>query len=209
MQSNYLFMKYAVIKRSLDFFFSIIFLIILIPFFIIIALLLIIDDGFPVMYRQTRVGKNGIHFKILKFRTMKKNADTFGKLTIGDKDPRVTKIGYVLRKYKIDELPQLWNIVKGEMSFIGPRPEVPEYVALYDAGQRDVLKVRPGLSDYASLDYINENEILSKYSTPEEAYINIVMPQKLQLSLKYIHDMSLKTDFRITIKTIAKIIKNN
>ena len=209
MQSNYLYMKYAIIKRVLDFFFSIIFLIILMPFFIIIALLIIIDDGFPIMYRQTRVGKNGNFFKILKFRTMKKNADAFGKLTIGDKDPRITKIGYVLRKYKIDELPQLWNILKGEMSFIGPRPEVPEYVAFYDTKQRDVLKVRPGLSDYASLDYINENEILSKYSTPEEAYINIVMPQKLQLSLKYIHDMSLKTDFNITIKTIAKIIKNN
>lgn len=202
-------MKYAIIKRVLDFFFSIIFLIILMPFFIIIALLIIIDDGFPIMYRQTRVGKNGNFFKILKFRTMKKNADAFGKLTIGDKDPRITKIGYVLRKYKIDELPQLWNILKGEMSFIGPRPEVPEYVALYDNNQRNVLKVRPGLSDYASLDYINENEILSKYSTPEEAYINIVMPQKLQLSLNYIHDMSLKTDFNIAIKTIAKIIKNN
>lgn len=202
-------MKYAIIKRVLDFFFSIIFLIILMPFFIIIALLIIIDDGFPIMYRQTRVGKNGNFFKILKFRTMKKNADALSKITIGDKDPRITKIGYVLRKYKIDELPQLWNILKGEMSFIGPRPEVPEYVALYNTKQRNVLKVRPGLSDYASLDYINENEILSKYSTPEEAYINIVMPQKLQLSLKYIHDMSLKTDFNIIIKTIAKIIKNN
>ena len=209
MQSNYLYMKYAIIKRVLDFFFSIIFLIILMPFFIIIALLIIIDDGFPIMYRQTRVGKNGNFFKILKFRTMKKNADALSKITIGDKDPRITKIGYVLRKYKIDELPQLWNILKGEMSFIGPRPEVPEYVALYNTKQRNVLKVRPGLSDYASLDYINENEILSKYSTPEEAYINIVMPQKLQLSLNYIHDMSLKTDFNFAIKTIAKIIKNN
>ena len=202
-------MKYAIIKRGLDFFFSLIFLIILMPFFIIIALLIIIDDGFPIMYRQTRVGKNGNLFKILKFRTMKRNADALGKLTISDKDPRITKIGYVLRKYKIDELPQLWNILKGEMSFIGPRPEVPEYVALYNTEQRDVLNVRPGLSDYASLDYINENEILSKYSTPEEAYTNIVMPQKLQLSLKYIDDMSLKTDMSIAIKTIIKIFNVN
>ena len=202
-------MKYAIIKRGLDFFFSLIFLIILMPFFIIIALLIIIDDGFPIMYRQTRVGKNGNLFKILKFRTMKRNADALGKLTISDKDPRITKIGYVLRKYKIDELPQLWNILKGEMSFIGPRPEVPEYVALYNTEQRDVLNVRPGLSDYASLDYINENEILSKYSTPEEAYTNIVMPQKLQLSLKYIDDMSIKTDMSIAIKTIIKIFNVN
>lgn len=202
-------MKYAIIKRGLDFFFSLIFLIILMPFFIIIALLIIIDDGFPIMYRQTRVGKNGNLFKILKFRTMKRNADALGKLTISDKDPRITKIGYVLRKYKIDELPQLWNILKGEMSFIGPRPEVPEYVALYNTEQRDVLNVRPGFSDYASLDYINENEILSMYSTPEEAYTNIVMPQKLQLSLKYIHDMSIKTDMSIAIKTIIKIFNVN
>jgi lipopolysaccharide/colanic/teichoic acid biosynthesis glycosyltransferase len=202
-------MKYVIIKRGLDFIFSLIFLIILLPFFFIIALFIIIDDGFPIIYKQKRVGKNGKIFKILKFRTMKKNADSIGKLTIGKKDPRITKIGYFLRKYKIDELPQLWNILTGDMSFIGPRPEIPEYVALYNEQEKKVLKVRPGLSDYASLDYINENEILSNYSSPEEAYINIIMPQKLQLSLNYINNMSLKTDISITIKTIIKIFNVN
>jgi lipopolysaccharide/colanic/teichoic acid biosynthesis glycosyltransferase len=118
-------MKYSIFKRGFDFLFSLIFLIILLPFFLIISLMIITTDGFPIFYNQKRVGKDQKIFKILKFRTMKKNAETQGKLTIGEKDPRITKIGYFLRKYKIDELPQLWNILKGDMSFIGPRPEVP------------------------------------------------------------------------------------
>ncbi|HHW59727.1 MAG: sugar transferase [Bacteroidales bacterium] len=201
-------MKYSIFKRGFDFLFSLIFLIILLPFFLIISLMIITTDGFPIFYNQKRVGKDQKIFKILKFRTMKKNAETQGKLTIGEKDPRITKIGYFLRKYKIDELPQLWNILKGDMSFIGPRPEVPEYVAMYNDQQKEVLSVRPGLSDYASLRYINENEILSHYPSPDDAYINILLPQKIKLSKKYIAEMSLKTDFEITIKTIKKILNN-
>ena len=137
---------------------------------------------------------------------MRPDSEKSGQLTVGMRDPRITGIGYFLRKYKLDELPQLLNILKGDMSIVGPRPEVPVYVELYDPCQLRVLKMRPGLTDYASLAYINENEILGKAADPEKTYIEQIMPAKLELNLKYIEEQSFRTDMKIIWKTIRKLI---
>jgi len=193
------------IKRLFDIFFSLIGLIVLIPVFIIISIAVIIDSKGGIFYRQIRVGRNNRDFTLLKFRTMRTGSDSGSLLTVGENDPRITKTGSFLRKYKLDELPQLFNVLKGDMSIVGPRPEVRKYVDMYNEQQKQVLTVRPGLTDYASLEYINENEVLSKYEDAEKAYIEIVMPEKLQLNLKYIKDKSLKTDLKIILKTLSKI----
>jgi lipopolysaccharide/colanic/teichoic acid biosynthesis glycosyltransferase len=138
---------------------------------------------------------------------MYKDADKKGLLTVGGRDPRITPVGYFLRKYKLDELPQLFNVLFGSMSLVGPRPEVRKYVDMYNEEQKKVLSVKPGITDYASLDYINENEILARSSTPEETYIKEVMPAKLQLNMKYISEAGLVTDFKIILRTIMKIIR--
>jgi lipopolysaccharide/colanic/teichoic acid biosynthesis glycosyltransferase len=194
------------LKRLFDFFSSLTALIFLLPFFFIVALLIAIEGGFPVFFTQTRIGKNKIPFQLLKFRTMVKDADKLGKITIGKRDPRVTNIGHFLRSYKLDELPQLLNILKGEMSVVGPRPEVQEYVDLYTEEQNKVFLAKPGLTDYASLKYINESEVLAKSSDPNKTYIEEVMPAKLQLNLKYIEEQGLLTDLKIIFKTIGKIL---
>lgn len=194
------------LKRLFDFFSSLTALIFLLPFFFIVALLIAIEGGFPVFFTQTRIGKNKIPFQLLKFRTMVKDADKLGKITIGKRDPRVTNIGHFLRSYKLDELPQLLNILKGEMSVVGPRPEVQEYVDLYTEEQNKVFLAKPGLTDYASLKYINESEVLAKSSDPNKTYIEEVMPAKLQLNLKYIEEQGLLTDLKIIFKTIGKIV---
>jgi len=147
----------------------------------------------------------GGEFILYKFRTMKKDADTRGFLTVGMRDSRITGIGYYLRKYKLDELPQLFNVFIGEMSIVGPRPEVPRYVAKYHQDQLKILSVRPGLTDYASIEYSKENEILAKSANPEETYINEIMPAKLKLNEKYIEEMGPITDLKIIFKTIGKI----
>jgi lipopolysaccharide/colanic/teichoic acid biosynthesis glycosyltransferase len=197
--------KNMIIKRLFDIFFSIIGLIVLIPVFIVISIAVTLDSKGGIFYRQIRVGRNNRDFTLLKFRTMHTGSDSGGLLTVGEDDSRITKTGLFLRKYKLDELPQLLNILKGDMSFVGPRPEVRKYVDLYDERQKQVLTVRPGLTDYASLEYINENEILSKYNDAEKAYIEKVMPAKLQLNLKYIAEKSLVTDLKIIVKTLSKI----
>ena len=194
------------LKRLFDFFSSLTALIFLLPFFFIVALLIAIEGGFPVFFTQTRIGKNKIPFQLLKFRTMVKDADKLGKITIGKRDPRVTNVGHFLRSYKLDELPQLLNILKGEMSVVGPRPEVEGYVNLYTEEQNKVFLAKPGLTDYASLKYINESEVLAKSSDPNKTYIEEVMPAKLQLNLKYIEEQGLLTDLKIIFKTIGKII---
>lgn len=163
--------------------------------------------GFPVFYLQTRVGKNGKDFKLFKFRTMVTDSDKKGLLTVGGRDPRVTKIGYYLRKYKLDELPQLFNVLFGSMSLVGPRPEVRKYVDMYTQEQQQVLSVKPGITDFASLEFINENEVLAKSSNPEETYINEVMPQKLALNRKYIQQQSFFVDIKIIFNTVLKIVK--
>ena len=193
-------------KRIFDFIFSLIGLILLLPFFIVISLLIILNSGFPVFYTQKRVGKNNKDFGLLKFRTMKKNADKLGLLTVGGRDPRITNIGYYLRKYKLDELPQLLNVFIGDMSLVGPRPEVRKYVDMYNDEQKKVLLVKPGITDLASLEYFSENDLLAKSSDPEETYIKEIMPSKLELNKKYISEAGLLTDLKIILRTLKRIV---
>ncbi len=194
-------------KRLVDIFFSLVGLIILLPFLIIISLLIVIDSPGGIFYKQVRVGKGSKDFYLFKFRSMKINADKSGLLTVGGRDSRITRIGYYIRKYKIDELPQLLNVFYGDMSLVGPRPEVRKYVDMYTDEQKKVLSVKPGITDYASIEYSNENEILGKAENPEAVYIQQIMPAKLILNLKYIVDQGIVTDFKIILKTIVKILK--
>ena len=159
-----------------------------------------------IFYRQIRVGKDNIDFSLLKFRTMHTGADKKGLLTVGARDSRVTGIGYTLRKYKLDELPQLFNVLMGDMSLVGPRPEVRKYVDMYNAEQKQVLSVKPGITDYASIEYVNENEVLAKAENPEQTYINEIIPHKLQLNLKYIKEQGFGTDLKIIFRTLGKIV---
>jgi len=194
-------------KRSFDILSSLVVLIISSPILIIISILIVSTSKGGVFFRQNRVGKGGIDFGLFKFRTMKPNSESAGQITVGGRDPRITKVGYYLRKFKLDELPQLLNILKGDMSVVGPRPEVRRYVDLYNEQQLRVLSVRPGLTDYASIEYINENEILGKADDPDKAYIEEVMPAKLELNLKYIADQSFLLDLKLVFRTIGKIFK--
>ena len=158
--------------RSLDILISFFGLVVLSPVLIIVALIIVIDDPGPVFYRQPRVGRYGRDFRIFKFRSMRVNADKAGLITVGDRDPRVTRAGYYIRKYKIDELPQLLNVLIGDMSLVGPRPEVRRYVDLYTDEQRRVLSVRPGITDYASIEYVDENRLLAASNDPDSTYID-------------------------------------
>lgn len=192
-------------KRLFDILSSFFFLVILSPVFIFIAIWILLDSRGGVFFGQVRVGRNNNDFKMFKFRTMRPGSDAKGLLTVGDRDPRVTNAGHWLRKTKLDELPQLTNILLGDMSVVGPRPEVRKYVDLYSAKQMKVLDVRPGLTDYASLEYINESEILGKSPDPDKTYIETIMPAKLELNLLYIKEQSFGGDLNIIFKTIAKI----
>lgn len=192
-------------KRIIDILASAFMLILLFPFGLVIALLIACDSRGGVFYRQSRVGRYNRDFTLYKFRTMRTDADRLGLLTVGARDPRVTRVGYYLRKYKIDELPQLLNILSGDMSFVGPRPEVRKYVDLYNNEQKKVLSVRPGLTDYASIAYINENEILEKANDKEQTYINEIMPEKIKLNMKFIQNPSLYQYFKIIFLTIKSI----
>jgi len=195
-----------IIKRIFDIVFSLLGLIILLPIFLIIAIAIKIDSKGPVFFKQVRVGKNGKEFSILKFRTMVVDAEKKGlQITVG-RDSRITKVGYFLRKYKLDELPQLINVLLGDMSFVGPRPEVSKYVAIYDENQRIVLKVKPGITDIASIEFIDENLLLSQSNDPERVYIEDIMPKKLKLNIEYIKNISIITDIKLILKTIFKII---
>ncbi len=195
------------LKRIIDIVLALLALLILLPLFLVISMLIVFESNGGAFYSQTRIGKNERPFKLYKFRSMRTDADKKGLLTVGGRDPRITKVGYFLRKYKLDELPQLWNILKGDMSIVGPRPEVKRYVDLYSAEQKKVLQVRPGLTDYASLQFINENELLAKSDTPEKTYIETIMPQKLDLNLQYIEEQGFGTDMKIILKTVLKIVK--
>ncbi len=192
-------------KRIFDLVFSLAGLIILSPLFLLLSLLILLDSKGGVFFRQNRVGKDNRDFQLIKFRTMRSGSDKKGLLTVGDRDSRITRSGYFLRKSKLDELPQLSNILKGDMSFVGPRPEVRKYVVLYDEEQQKVLSVRPGLTDYASIEYINESEILAASADPEKTYIEKIMPAKLKLNAKYIREQSFSTDMKIIAKTIARL----
>ena len=192
--------------RLLDIIFSILGIIILLPLFMIICLIIKADSKGGCFFIQERIGKGGKPFGILKFRTMRCGADADGLLTIGTHDKRITRVGSFLRKTKIDELPQLWNVLKGEMSIVGPRPEVEKYVLLYTEEQRRVLSVRPGITDYASIEYVNENEILSQASDPDRAYIEKVMPHKIKLSMRYLEHYCVSEYLKIIFLTLKKII---
>lgn len=193
-------------KRIFDLILAVIFLVLLTPLFIFIAIRIKCDSIGPVFYKQIRVGLNGKDFGIFKFRTMFVGADKKGLLTVGGNDARITRPGIFLRKYKLDELPQLINVFLGEMSIVGPRPEVRKYVDLYSKEQLQVLSVKPGITDYASIEYSRENEILARSNDPEATYINEIMPAKLALNQKYIREQSLLTDLKIILQTLAKII---
>lgn len=193
-------------KRVFDIFFSFIGLMLLLPFLIIIAVLISLDSKGGVFYKQIRVGKDEKDFSLFKFRSMKTGADKKGLLTVGGNDARITKIGYFIRKYKLDELPQLINVFVGDMSLVGPRPEVRKYISLYSDEQKTVLNIKPGITDYASIEYSNENELLGKSKNPEKVYIDEIMPAKLQLNLKYIAEQGMLTDIKIIFRTIKKII---
>lgn len=193
-------------KRLFDIFFSITALLFLWPFILLLSLVILLGSKGGVFYKQIRIGKNFKEFYLLKFRTMRPGSDKQGLITVGGKDNRITKEGYFLRKYKLDELPQFINILKGDMSFVGPRPEVKKYVDLYHERYKNVLRVRPGLTDYASLEYISENEILGKSDNPEKTYTDEILPHKIDLADKYVSNVSVAEDIRIILKTIKKII---
>ena len=193
--------------RLLDIVLSLLGLLFLLPIFLILAVWIKFDSQGSIFFRQIRVGKDGRDFRIYKFRTMIVNAEKMGIITIGERDPRITNSGYFLRKYKLDELPQLINVLKGEMSFVGPRPEVRKYVEMYNQEQLKILTVKPGITDYASIEYINEDEILGKSSDPEKTYIEEIMPQKIKYNMKYINNKTMIEYFKIIFLTIIKIIK--
>jgi lipopolysaccharide/colanic/teichoic acid biosynthesis glycosyltransferase len=194
-------------KRLFDIFVSLSVLILFFPFGIIISIAILCESKGGVFYRQQRVGKNGVPFRLWKFRTMRVNADKLGKLTVGMRDPRITRVGYFIRKSKLDEFPQFINVLVGEMSVVGPRPEVQEYVDLYTPEQREVLSVKPGITDYASLEYFKENELLGQSENPRETYIHEIMPAKIALNKKYIANPTLSQDIKIMWLTFLKMVK--
>ena len=194
-------------KRAMDIVLSACALAVLWPLLLLIALAIWIDDPGPVFYRQVRVGRNGKTFRIFKFRSMVMDADKKGlAITVG-RDSRITRVGAVLRKTKLDELAQLLNVLLGQMSFVGPRPEVPKYVELYTPYQRQVLLVRPGITDYASIAYRNEHDLLAGAPNPEAMYIEQIMPDKIELNMKYLREISPLADIRLILKTIVAVIK--
>ncbi len=195
--------------RFFDLFISIIALIILLPFFLLIAIAIKLNSKGNIFYKQKRVGKNNIDFELHKFRTMHNNSDKSGLLTVGRRDNRITSIGYFLRKFKLDELPQLINVVKGEMSIVGPRPEVRKYVSLYTDDQMNVLKVLPGITDYASIKYKDENHLLSMSDDWESLYINEIMPQKIALNQKFLENRTVKNYFKVIFLTIYSIFQKS
>jgi len=197
------------IKRPFDLFFSFVGISLFLPVGALIALIIKIDDGGPIFYIQERVGQGGRHFKMIKFRTMIRDADKIGSaITIGN-DSRITRVGRWLRRFKLDEFPQLFNVLKGEMSFVGPRPEVPRYVGKYDDIERKVLNLIPGITDPASIIYRNENEILGKFGDPEKHYVEKIMPDKIRINLEYAKKANVLSDIFVILQTIGLLFKKN
>ncbi len=196
-------------KRALDIVISALGLIFLAPFFLLVAILIKMDSEGPVLYLQERVGKGGKLFQLFKFRSMSVNADRGAAITVGNRDARITSTGYFLRKFKLDELPQLINVIIGQMSLVGPRPEVARFVDLYTEEQREVLTVKPGITDYASIEFRNENAMLEGKADPINFYISEIMPLKLALNLKYMTERNFWLDVRIIVKTIFLIFQSS
>jgi lipopolysaccharide/colanic/teichoic acid biosynthesis glycosyltransferase len=193
-------------KRAVDIGVALIILLCFLPLGVILAFWISFESKGGIFYRQQRIGLNGNPFYILKFRTMRKDADQFGKLTVGMRDPRITHSGYFLRKFKLDEFPQFINVLKGEMSIVGPRPEVQEYVNLYTTEQKKILSVKPGITDYASIEFFNENELLGNAEDPDKTYVEIIMPAKLEMNKKYVSNPSMGQDLKIMWQTFKKIL---
>jgi lipopolysaccharide/colanic/teichoic acid biosynthesis glycosyltransferase len=191
--------------RFFDFLISVLGLIILFPFFLIISLLIALDSRGGIFFFQKRVGQYGKDFSLWKFRTMKADSEKHGQITLGTNDSRITRTGKFLRKYKLDELPQLVNVLLGEISLVGPRPEVRKYVDMYSEDQKKILKVKPGITDFASIEYADENAVLEKSSDPLKTYVEEVMPAKIKLNMKYIENPSLKNYFTIIFLTLRKV----
>ncbi|WP_251619758.1 sugar transferase [Odoribacter lunatus] len=193
-------------KRVFDVLASGLGLLALSPVFLILGIWIKSDSRGPVFYRQVRVGRYNRDFRLFKFRSMRVGSDKKGLITVGGRDPRVTRSGYFIRKYKLDELPQLINVFRGDMSLVGPRPEVRKYVEMYTSEQLHVLDVRPGITDMASIRYRNENELLAEAEDPEAFYVNVVMPDKLKINLEYVAKHSFGFDMRLIFKTIMEVI---
>ena len=194
------------VKRIFDITLSLILLSIFLPFGLLISTWILIESSGGVFYKQVRIGHKGIPFKMFKFRSMRQNSDKLGQLTVGMRDPRITRSGYFIRKFKLDEFPQFINVLKGDMSIVGPRPEVKEFVDLYTDEQRKILNVKPGITDYASLEYFKENELLGLSDDPRKTYIDEIMPAKIELNMKYIQHPGLLNDIKIMWRTFLKIV---
>lgn len=193
--------------RFFDIVFSLLGILLLSPVFLFLYIAICLESKGGGFYKQLRVGQYGRDFYVYKFRSMRVVADKKGLITVGGRDPRITRTGYFIRKYKLDELPQLFNVLKGDMSLVGPRPEVRKYVDLYTDDQKKVLSVRPGITDYASIEYVDENTILGKASDPDKAYIEQIMPDKIRYNMKYICNRSVKEYFKIIFLTFWSIIR--
>ena len=193
-------------KRLFDIFASGLGLLFLSPLFLALAIWIKLDSSGPVFYRQVRVGRHNKDFRIYKFRSMKVGADKQGLITVGGHDPRITRSGYFIRKYKLDEFPQLINVFVGDMSLVGPRPEVRKYVDMYTPEQMHVLDVRPGVTSLASIRYRNENELLDKAEDPDQFYIDVVMQDKLAIDLEYVKNASFWYDIKLIFQTFWEIV---
>lgn len=193
-------------KRIFDIVASGIGLILLSPLFIILTIWIKCDSIGPVFYKQVRVGRNNMDFQLFKFRSMRVGSDKKGLITVGGHDPRITRSGYYIRKYKLDEFPQLINVFKEDMSLVGPRPEVRKYVDMYTEEQMHVLDVRPGITDLASIRYRNENELLERVNDPDKYYVEVIMPDKLRINLEYVARHSFTFDIRLIFQTFRAIV---
>lgn len=200
---------YPLIKRLFDVLASLIALIVLSPLLVILAILVATDSAGPILFRGTRAGRFGLLFRIYKFRTMVANAEKLGGPSTADHDPRITRLGKTLRRYKLDELPQLINILKGEMSLVGPRPEVPQYVALFSEEEKDILTVRPGITDWASIWNPDEGSWLAGCEDPEKMYLERIRPEKIRLQLQYVRKQSFHVDIRILIDTFKIVLRKH
>lgn len=194
------------VKRAFDILVSALALLILLPVLLLLGLLVATTSPGGAFFRQVRVGRNGNEFGLLKFRSMRPDSEAKGQITVGGRDPRITAVGYFLRRSKLDELPQLINVLVGDMSIVGPRPEVPKYVALYTPEQQEVLRVRPGITSAASIAYIDENELLGRSTDPERTYVEEVMPAKLDLDLEYVRSAGFSADLAIIWGTLRKLV---
>jgi lipopolysaccharide/colanic/teichoic acid biosynthesis glycosyltransferase len=206
LESSPRYKPYFFLKRGVDFLVSALLLLILLPVFLVVAAIIKYQSPGPVLYAAPRVGLNGVIFKMLKFRTMVINADKIGGSSTPEDDPRVTKIGKALRRYKLDELPQLINVFRGEMSLVGPRPQIKWAVDLYTPAERKILTVRPGITDMASLMFANEGSVLKGSADPDKDYMALIHPHKMKVSLDYVETYSFIVDLQILIKTVAAVL---